>query len=367
MFLRHGERNRRVLPRRHPGVVSVRTSCAPERAYGTLPTWRSRWHWLNIVVLLAATERREVLAEHGVSIESFRAWARAESLYAELATGRRCIVRPDTVASLLEVSTRTVQRCRAAARDLGLVVDVVQGRMLSATECFQARYQGSPQRGMANESALTVPAWLGLAAWPGNTGSVDTVTPTSGRAQSAENPADTYGLPRGASGIPATPSARQHQLARFEGVPNLGWLQSRLCEAAAAALATELVVRVPFLNQESPKRLTPMLRRFVRGALPWTAADVLAHITVTDRARQQPAFTADRIRTRPAAVLAGYLRGVDPQDDHPRTHVLAELDMVNHSPGCRPWCGRCDERTRHVELDDGRAARCATCHPAAHS
>ncbi|MFY0408948.1 hypothetical protein [Solicola sp. PLA-1-18] len=365
IFLRHGERNRRVLPRRHPGVVSVRTSCAPERAYGTLPTWRSRWHWLNIVVLLAATERRQVLVEHGVSIESFRAWARAESLYAELSTGRRCIVRPDTVASLLEVSTRTVQRCRAAARDLGLVVDVVHGRMLSAAECFQARYQGSPQRGMANESALTVPAWLGLAAWPGNTGSVDTVTPTSGRAQSAKNPADTYGLPRGASGKPAAPSARRHQTQTLDGIPDLDWLQNRLCEAAATALAAELVVRVPFLTHESPKRITPTLRRFVRGALPWTATDVLAHIAATDRARQQPAFTADRITTRPAVVLAGYLRGVDPQDDHPRTHVLAELDMVDHSPTRRPWCGHCDERTRHVDLADGRTARCGRCHPTA--
>lgn len=27
------------------------------------------------------------------------------------------------------------------------------------------------------------------------------------------------------------------------------------------------------------------------------------------------------------------------------------------------WCGRCDERTRLLELDDGRAARCPDCHP----
>lgn len=28
-----------------------------------------------------------------------------------------------------------------------------------------------------------------------------------------------------------------------------------------------------------------------------------------------------------------------------------------------PWCGDCDETTRHVELRDGRAARCPACHP----
>ncbi|WP_189257330.1 hypothetical protein [Lentzea flava] len=27
------------------------------------------------------------------------------------------------------------------------------------------------------------------------------------------------------------------------------------------------------------------------------------------------------------------------------------------------WCGTCDERTRQVELDDGRPARCPQCHP----
>jgi hypothetical protein len=27
------------------------------------------------------------------------------------------------------------------------------------------------------------------------------------------------------------------------------------------------------------------------------------------------------------------------------------------------WCGTCDERTRQLETDDGRPARCPTCHP----
>jgi hypothetical protein len=30
-----------------------------------------------------------------------------------------------------------------------------------------------------------------------------------------------------------------------------------------------------------------------------------------------------------------------------------------------PWCGKCDERTRIRELDDGRPARCPVCHPIA--
>ncbi|WP_326565103.1 hypothetical protein VSH64_24990 [Amycolatopsis rhabdoformis] len=27
------------------------------------------------------------------------------------------------------------------------------------------------------------------------------------------------------------------------------------------------------------------------------------------------------------------------------------------------WCGECDERTRQIELDDGRPKRCPACHP----
>jgi hypothetical protein len=33
------------------------------------------------------------------------------------------------------------------------------------------------------------------------------------------------------------------------------------------------------------------------------------------------------------------------------------------SNGTRPWCGTCDQQTRQIERDDGRAARCPDCHP----
>lgn len=38
----------------------------------------------------------------------------------------------------------------------------------------------------------------------------------------------------------------------------------------------------------------------------------------------------------------------------------------NSAANLRPvdnWCGQCDERTRHLELPDGRARRCPNCHP----
>lgn len=105
---------------------------------------------------------------------------------------------------------------------------------------------------------------------------------------------------------------------------------------------------------------------------------MLDHIARTDARRQMPAFTAERITTRPAAVLAGYLRDVDPQADHPRIDVIVDLEREDvarrdhhqddpHSPvrPVRPrWCGTCDPHTRQTEVRGGdAAARCPRCHP----
>jgi hypothetical protein len=45
---------------------------------------------------------------------------------------------------------------------------------------------------------------------------------------------------------------------------------------------------------------------------------------------------------------------------------LSQLPRPRAAPSAHarpPWCGDCDEATRHVELADGRAARCPACHP----
>ena len=43
---------------------------------------------------------------------------------------------------------------------------------------------------------------------------------------------------------------------------------------------------------------------------------------------------------------------------------LDALDDAPRPPPKPPWCGECDERTRLVEVDDGRTvARCIRCHP----
>src|SRR5699024_8485242 len=248
----------------------------------------------------------------------------------------------------MEVSTRTVQRCRAAARDLGLLVDVARGRMLSLEECLQARHQGSPQRGLSNESALVIPKWLGITAWQPRH-SVDHVTPTSGRAQKHKNVPAAGGFPRRANGKTRLASSPRHQPKCHAGVAGHPDPQKWALHAQTAELARKLIATVPWLRQEQPGRIRPLLARFVRGPLPWVAEDILEHIDRTNAQRQQPAFTADRITTRPAVILADYLRGIDPQADHPRGHLIvqmeqADLDRNSATPdetaAARPtWCG----------------------------
>lgn len=44
-------------------------------------------------------------------------------------------------------------------------------------------------------------------------------------------------------------------------------------------------------------------------------------------------------------------------------HLARDCTNRELVSGPAPWCGTCDERTRHIELADGRVARCAYCHP----
>ena len=173
-------KDRSLLPRWHQDDRGIRNvhrgfhEASEPGSYRGIPVWHGREHWLN-AVLPAALDRNDAARKrHGVNRATMLHWARIETGYVQdQRTGRRCIVRPDTVASVMGVTTRTVQRCRGLARELGVYVDVAVGRMLTLEECHAARRAGSRQRGLSNESAFTIP--------PGQFVSVDTVTPTRGR------------------------------------------------------------------------------------------------------------------------------------------------------------------------------------------
>lgn len=354
--------DRSVLPRWHQddrGPADAHRGVhvsAPDGAYSRVEVWRSREHWLTWVVPAAIGVHREILKRHHVDPDTFRAWALVKSGYADTRTGRRCVVRPDTLASVMGVCERTVQRCTAAAREMGLEVVVLAGRMLTFSECARARRAGSRQRGLSTEVALTIPQ--------ASRGLVDRVTPTRGKRlppQTSPSPGVPDGLTAEQRG--AASPRHYHQGRRARGRPP-GW-----------SLAVELVRSVPWLAGEGPSRLAPTLTRFVTCERPWQAADVAAAIAGhTARVGAGP-IRADTIRTRPAALLAAILRQLDPDIDHPGLGedgfaMTPAADATSTAPAPQP-CGApgCDHGWLTATRPDGRPglAPCPTCPPGVRS
>lgn len=369
-------RRRRVNPaqlhRRHRATGARCVSrLAPASAYRHIIAWESRYQWLFLVDLLSET-RTDTLVRHRISRDNLLLWASTISLYAEPRTGRRCIVAVKTLKELTQRSKSVLDRARRCLEEWGLYETIVEGRHLTFEECRIAREQGSPQTGLTREVALTVPRDL-WTTWhqnrpgypQGKGGMTCKDTPTRGRGPASENCAEPSGVPRRAR-TKAAPSSPQHQRSGA-GPSGEGAVepQKAALRGLTARLARELIRTLPWLDGEQPGRLRPILSRFASGPLPWTANDVATYLTLRDARLARPSITADRIHTRPAAVLAAALRDADPQADHPRGDQL--LDPTTPplpAQTVRPaWCGACDERTRHVELPDGRVARCAVCHP----
>lgn len=89
-------------------------------------------------------------------------------------------------------------------------------------------------------------------------------------------------------------------------------------------------------------RLTPAVAAAVTAG--WGPRELAAHVGANTAGVRNP-----------YAVLSSRLADL-PEPPRPQ---------VPPAPARPPWCGRCDESTRQVEDERGRAARCPTCHPLA--
>ena len=335
------------LPRRHPEAKGHRNSHvgvryeAPEGAYSLIPTWLSRHRWLTVTVPVAIACHPEVLVKHGVSPLLLRRLARVKSQYA-WSNGRRCIVRPDTPASVLGVSERQVQRCNAAARELGLEQVVFEGRMLNQEERFHAHDMGSRQRGLASEVALTIPV--------DQRGPVDHVTPPKRWVSTHLTNQSAYSLGGlTAEKKEAAPRPRPPKRSR-RGHP-------------AWSLAQQTIRAVPWLASETPHRIVGLLSRFLGAPIPWTGHTIAHALATQDRRLQRPTMHAQLIRTRPAAVLAAALQGLDPDTDHPSLAVgplVAPPAAACGHPACdgRGWLRDLIEVAGYP-----RAVKCPRCTP----
>lgn len=334
----------RVLPRRHQEDRGFRNGprghhqLAAPGAYQGIDAWNGRANWLTFTVPIAVALRPEVLRRNGVNRDTFLRWAQVKSGYAKQATGRQCIVRPDTVASVMGVSKRTVQRCNLAARALGLEVVIVKGRMLTAAEKFAIWYPWrSKQRGLATEVALTIPRAIHSVM----RAVVSSVTPGKYHPVSRNSHVEHLNL----HGL------RPNQK---DGAPRRRPQKGCPARWRARQVASDLTCAVPWLAGEGPRRLVPPLTRFVDAETPWRTADL---VTVLRRVAVDPAS----IRTRPAALLAAVLRKVDPVADHPAAGpLIPRAVQACDGPECdgHGWINGSDPAT-------GRAwaRKCPDCPP----
>jgi len=288
---------------------------APAGAYSRIPVWSNRSHWLQVVVPAALSENEALRRQRRFSADLFMRWARVKAAYADPATGRRCIVRPKQLASVLGVTQRQVQILNRFARDIGLEKVVLEGRMLTADETDHCRKLGSKQRGLATEVALTVPR----RRYPQAASTSPTCfTPTSGTTdsyKSTSKPVSLHGLTAKKKG-PAPPALRQ---------------KAAKPRHPAMQLARDLTTRLPWLSGEQPGRLAPALTRF--AAAGWTADDVATALDDANTRRQIAAPTTATIRTRPAVVLATLLRQLDIDADQPSKYDSTPAEPCGH-PDC---------------------------------
>jgi len=305
---------------------------APPGSYASVRAWHGRAHYLSTIVPVALRMHEDELRGL-VSLDLMRRYFTVATGYVQdQRTGRRCIVRPDTIASVLGITKRAVQLCRRVARQIGLEVVIRCGRMLNLAECTAARRRGSNQRGLSTEVAYTIPLEIPRELW--------IFTPTRGTPRTRQPHLITHYLSAASGAKVDAASPRQPEQRRPRCPEGRG-------------LAIQLVRRLPWLTTERPGRLAPPLQRFAVAG--WDADGLLLqlHAAARRQGRTLDRLTADQIRTRPAILLAGLLRGLDPEADHPDPPDLHPVGPCTRAECVHGW----------IDLPDGTAAKCPDCHP----
>ncbi len=132
----------------------------PPGTYTRAPAWASRAHWLTAVLTAAIVHGRDILRAHHIAPDTFTRIMAIHASHADDDTGRGVTIDVEHLRREAGCSERTVQRARAAARELGIATEVFRGRHLTLTERITAYDNGSRQRGLASVYALGCPARL---------------------------------------------------------------------------------------------------------------------------------------------------------------------------------------------------------------
>jgi hypothetical protein len=345
-------------------------------AYNRAPAWRSRTHWLDVVLPAAVDHGRVVLRRHRIAPDTFARVMTAHAAHADDDTGRGAVPTVEHIQELARCSERTVQRARAAARELGIGVEVFRGRHLTLDERIGAYDAGQTHRGWASVYALGCPLWLAhrlrlplAEGYPqlnarGVHGVGERGTPPVGNPSRSTD----REISGGSSAQRADERAARAASTREVGP---GRCPARF-NPHGLALARGLQRRVSWVAGVHPGRLAPALTRFATAPVPWTAEQLVAAV---DRmlAGRGWSVAAERVR-HPAPMLARLLRDLDhldqlstrpePGPGVPTTQEsLSRLREVQRSEAAeRDGRARlCEHGVAGADPETGRASRCAFC------
>lgn len=159
---RHTEASLRSLrratsaPDRRGGLSAPPT---PDELLAAIPTWTSRANMLKVIRGLSVQPYVIALCRAaGVSAETWRSIITNDALDADTATGRGLRTSQTVAAARVGRGEKQVQRARAIAVKLGLMVEVYRARELSKDErlALVAERPAHKQRGLANRYHVTV-------------------------------------------------------------------------------------------------------------------------------------------------------------------------------------------------------------------
>ncbi len=153
---------------------------APAGAYAPIPAWTSSAAWFDAVMdALRTPEGEELRRRAKVAPDTLFRVANADRVAADVTTGRGVATAHETVAAVLGMCKKTVQRTRKLLEALGLAVTVVEGRYLTVAERQAAeRAHGGRQIRAASVRALTMPKGVAVEnVHLPRRGSVSSITP----------------------------------------------------------------------------------------------------------------------------------------------------------------------------------------------
>lgn len=376
---------------------TARRLVLPPGTYASVPGWVSRDYWLRVALPTAIARGRDVLRRHHVAPETLARVLAVHARHADDDTGRAVTVSVEHVLIEVGCSERTVQRARAAARELGIAVEVFRGRHMYLTEAMAAHAHGSKQRRFVSVYALGVPRWLARhlpqrlvpspSTYPQLTDRpVEDGTPPIGapsgsflsRRSHGSSATSADGLaaleastnqggpdpgfggkdrPRigpDARSYPVDPRAetrpdqRRHHRGRPVGGPGAGpgrpggpgTRRRPRQHPGAVRLAEDLRREIPVLRTTAIGRLVPALTRFAASPTTWSVAELVPLIWHVAHTKGWT-INSSKIRN-PAVWLAHLLQGIadtDPADlptDHPE-HPSAGADSSAVIRPDDPW------------------------------